>query len=137
MRRTATILLALTAHIVLFAKKPVRISLAESPVAGLRERVETHLTQEYDCIVISRSRPVAAAREQSVEQMKAICDAVQPTDRVLAADVCAWVSAWNEFLFINRQAPADGVRELSFAVTDLLSSDTNAAPLHLEKVPVR
>ena len=66
MRRTATILLVLSAYSSLSAKEPIRISLAESPVAGLRERVETHLAQEYDCVLISRSRPVATALEQSI-----------------------------------------------------------------------
>lgn len=137
MRRTATILLALTAHIALFAKEPVRISLAESPVAGLRERVETHLAQEYDCTVISRSRPVAVALEQSIDRMKTLQDAAQQPDKLLAADACAWVSAWDEFLRITRQVPANGIRELSYEVADLSRSGTNGAALKREQVPER
>lgn len=137
MRRTATILLALSAHSALFAKEPTRISLAESPVAGLRERVETHLANDYDCVVISRSRPVAAALEQSIERMQAIQDVAQPPDQLLAADACAWASAWDEFLLISRQLPAAGIRELSYAVTDLSRDGTNSAPLKREKVPER
>ena len=137
MRRTATILLALTAHSALLAKEPVRISLAESPVAGLRERVETHLAQEYDCVVISRSQPVATALEQSITQMKAIHDAAQPPEKMQAADACAWVSAWDEFLLINRLTPTDGVRELTVSVTDLSSGATNTADFTREKVPER
>ena len=93
MRRTATILLALFAHGVLFAKEPVRLSLADSPVLGLRERVETHLAREYDCTVISRSRAVAASLEQSIERMRTLCANAKPADTVLAADVCAWATA--------------------------------------------
>ena len=137
MRRTATILLVLTAQSALFAADPLRISLAESPVAGLRERVETHLAQEYDCVVISRSRPAAVALEQSIDRMKTLQDAALPPDELLAADACAWVSAWDEFLRITRQLPANGIRELSYEVADLTRSGTRAASLKREQVPER
>ena len=135
MRRTAIILLALTAHSALFAKEPLRISIAESPVPGLRERVETHLTQEYDCTVISRGRASAALFERSVSRMAAISAPALPPKTVPAADHCVWVSAWDFYQIY--QVPVAGLREISWSVTDLSLPPPATNSILREKVPER
>ena len=137
MRRTSTILLAFTAQSALVAKEPVRISLAESPVLGLSVRIETHLARDYDCTVISRSRAVAASLEQSIERMRTLCANAKPADTVLAADVCAWATAWDESLHHAGSPPVNGIRELSYAVTDLSRSPDVPPATKTERVPAR
>ena len=117
------------------AAAPVRLSLAESPVPGLRERVETHLVQEFDCVVISRSRASAAAFERSVERLKAISAPALPPRAVPAADRCVQVSAW-DFSQLY-QVPVVGLRELSWSVTDLSRPPTATNCVFSEKVPER
>ena len=137
MRRTATILLAFTAHSALVAKEPVRISLAESPVPGLRERVETHLAQEFDCMVISRGQPVASSQEQSIEQMRAVLALRPEPSSLQTADFCAWASVWDASLFVQGLIPADGLRELSIVVADLSKPVENQTDILRERVPER
>jgi tetratricopeptide (TPR) repeat protein len=135
MRRTATILLVFTAYSAILAAEPVCISLAESPVPGLSVRIETHLAREYDCTVISRSRVVSASFEQSIERMRMLCEKAKPIDTVLAADVCAWATAWDESLSHTGRHPVNGIRELSYAVTDLSQPPDAAPAIKTEKVP--
>jgi tetratricopeptide (TPR) repeat protein len=119
------------------AAEPKRISLAESPVPGLRERVETHLAQEYDCVVISRSQPVASSQEQSIEQMRAVLALKPPAGSLQAADFCVWASVWDASLFTHGQVPANGIRELSFDLADLTCPVFPQAEMFREKVAER
>ena len=136
--RTALFLVLLCKTASLFgASCPVRISLAESPVPGLRERVETHLMQEYDCTVISRGQPVASAQELSIEKMRAVLALRPPPGSLQAADFCAWASVWDASLFTQGRIPADGLREISFVVADLAKPVENQTDLIREKVPDR
>ncbi len=137
MRHVPSIILAYSCTVGLFAKEPLRISLADSPVPGLRERVETHLAQEFDCMVISRSQPVASSQEQSIEQMRAVLALRPEPSSVQTADFCAWASVWDASLFVQGLIPADGLRELSLVVADLSKPVENQTDILREKVPER
>ena len=99
---------------------PIVISLADSPFPGLRERVETHLVQEYDCVVISRSRASAAQFERTLDRMAAISAPALPRGTVPAADCCVWVNAWNNGQY--QQVPAGGLREIAWPVASSAAS---------------
>ena len=134
--RTAIVLVLLCKTASLFgASGPKQISLAESPVLGLSARIETHLARDYDCTVISRSRAVAASLEQSIERMRTLCANAKPVDTLLAADVCAWATAWDESLSYADRHPINGIRELSYAVTDLSRSPDAPPATKTERVP--
>lgn len=104
-------------------------------MSGLRERVETHLFQDYDCTVISRSRSSAAQFEHSIKQMQAADAPAVSRRTVPAADFCAWVSAWD----INQyqQVPAAGLREFAWSVTDLTQPSSRTNQTCRERVPER
>jgi tetratricopeptide (TPR) repeat protein len=119
------------------AADPGPLSLAESPVLGLSARVETHLARDYDCTVISRARPVAATLERSIDRMRALCAAASPPDALPAAEVCAWVTAWDESLSYTDRHPVDGIRELAYAVSDLSRASGEEPERRTERVPAR
>ncbi len=135
MRFSLSVIAALIAVCQCATAEPRFISLADSPFPGLRERVETHLVQEYDCVVISRGRASAAQFERSVDQMTAISAPALPSEAVPAADCCVWVNAWNNGQY--QEVPAAGMREIAWSVTDLQQQPARTNRIARELVPER
>ncbi len=135
MRAFATVLVFTTAASLQGADGTLRLSLADSPCPGLRERVETHLAQSYECVVLSRSRCAAAQFEKAVEKMGTIQAPALPEEVQPTCDRCVWVNAWNDDQY--QQVPAAGLREIAWSVADVTRQLPMTNRICRERVPER